>query len=161
MGRETERWESLDPQVLREMFGRVDPLPEGLLDDLARAFRLRRSGTELARLTDEEPSPSPSPSPSLASDASAATAIFESDRCSVTVAWSPGSNGSDLIDLDGAVERAVPAALLIETPESTTNGVVDGQRIHADGLQHGPVRLCLIMTDADAPWLLETEWITV
>jgi hypothetical protein len=158
MGRETEKWESLDPQLLRETFDRIDPLPRGLVEDLSRAFELRRGGTVLARLTgDDADDGSSVPDPG----GSARTAVFESDRCSVTASWSSGPDGSDLLDLDGSVERAVPAALLIETPKSTTNGDVDGQRIHAEGLRHGPVRLCLIMADTDEPWLLETEWITV
>jgi hypothetical protein len=159
MGRETEKWESLDPRLLRDAFGRVDPMPPGLTEDLEKALELRRHGTELARLSAEDESGTPS-------DASAAgpvrTVVFESDRCSVTAAWSPAAgNGSQLVELDGSVERAVPAALLIETPDQTINGNVDGQRIRAEGVHHGPVRLCLIMSSGDEPWLVETEWITV
>jgi hypothetical protein len=158
MGRDTENWDSLDPRVLREAFGRIDPLPPGLSEELSEAFELRRSDAELARLTAEDVDGTSSGAPRAGP---ARTLVFESDRCALTVVWSPDPDDrSGLVDLDGTVERAVPAALLIETPKRTTNGVVDGQRIVAEGLQHGPVRLCLVMSDVE-PWLLETEWITV
>lgn len=158
MGRDTGKWDTLDARQLREAFGRIDPLPRGLLEELSRAFELRRSDTEIARLTADEVHGSPS---SESPGAPVRTVVFESDRCALTAAWSTGhGRRSDLVDLEGTVERAVPAAVLIESPHRRTNGVVDGQRIVAEGLAHGPVRLCLIMSD-DEPWLLETEWITV
>lgn len=158
MGRDTENLDPLDPRVLRDTFGRIDPEPPGLSEALSVAFDLRRRDAELARMTTEGVDAT---APGASSPGPARTVVFESDRCALTVVWSPGPDDrSDLIDLDGTVERAVPAALLIETPIRTTNGVVDGQRIVAEGLQHGPVRLCLVMSD-DEPWLLETEWITV
>lgn len=159
MARDRGKWETLDPDVLGSAFGRLDPMPPGLPEQLKKSLRLRRNDAELAQVTIDEPSVGPV---GRSSSDRGQTIVFESKHCTVTATWTASPDRPErLVDLDGVIGRATPVVVVVDTPKRTIEGVVDGEGIRAEGVSRGPVRLRLIVNDDDEPWLVETEWITL
>jgi hypothetical protein len=142
-----------DLAELCSAIGGDEAVPESLQTRLKEAFRLRRQGTELARLSTDEPAAPGTPVECL---------TFTSERCVIrATAERCMAKPDEAIDLHGEVEGAAPSAVLVETPTDSTWGRVRGQGFEARGLARVSTRICLLVRDATQAWLVETEWITL
>ncbi len=140
---------------LLDALSRVDPVPSGLDAQLEKMFRRRRQGAELARLV-------PDDADGTVSADAPFRLRFEADRCAIDVVVSPDPSGStSRLDLRATVRGASPTAGVAETPATTIDAVIEGATVHVQGLDHGPVRLVLVMEGDADPWTVESEWATL